>query len=217
MADVPEFIGKYKIVSLVARGGMGAVYKAVHPTLKRYVILKKLTIRGNAVITERFKREARILLDFNDPHIVHLFDYFKEGQAHYIVLEYVDGVSLDVLLKKRGSLSGTFALFILRDVCKALKYAHDNGVIHRDIKPGNILISKTGDIKLADFGIASTENSEADDGLTREGTTLGTVAYMPPEQFSSTKTVDKRADIYAVGVMLYEMVTGVKPFPGSFS
>src|SRR5574344_1743568 len=125
-------IGKYKIVSLVAKGGMGAVYKAVHPSLRRYVIIKKLTIRGNASIIERFKREAQILLDCNDPHIVHLFDYFKEGNSHYIVLEFVDGMSLDVLLKKRRYLSGPLALHIFMDACKALKYAHDNGVIHRD-------------------------------------------------------------------------------------
>ncbi len=216
MADVPETIGKYKIVSLVAKGGMGAVYKAVHPTLKRHVIIKKLTIRGNATMVERFKREAQILMDLDDPRVVHLFDYFKEGTSHYIVLEFVDGMSLDALIKKRRYLSGPLSLYIFLDACKALKYAHERGIIHRDIKPANILISKTGTVKLADFGIATTDEEE-DEGLTKEGMTLGTASYMPPEQFKNSKNVDKRADIYAMGVMLYEMVTGKRPFPGNFA
>jgi len=216
MAELPEMIGKYKIVSLVAKGGMGAVYKAIHPTLRRYVILKKLTIRGNAAITERFKREARILLDFKHSNIVHFFDYFKEGNSHYIVLEYIDGMSLDGLIKKRRFLSSPLALLVFLDACKALKCAHDSGVIHRDIKPANILISKKGTVKLADFGIAASED-DGDDGLTKEGMTLGTPSYMPPEQFENTRNVDKRADIYAMGIMLYEMVTGKRPYPGNFA
>jgi len=216
VADIPESIGKYKILSLVAKGGMGAVYKAVHPTLKRNVIIKKLTIRGNQVIVERFKREARILMDLDDPRIVHFFDYFKEGTSHYIVLELVDGCSLDSLIRKRRYLSAPLALYIFLEACKALSYAHQKGIIHRDIKPGNILISKTGAVKLADFGIAASEDSE-DGDLTKTGTTLGTASYMPPEQFSDSKTVDSRADIYALGVMLYEMVTGKRPFPGNFA
>lgn len=218
MAEVPQMIGKYKISGEIARGGMGVVYKAVHPQLRRFVIIKKLTMRGNAAVLERFKREARILMDLHHENIVSLFDYFKEGVSHYIVLEFVDGMSLDKYLKKLGKLSCQTAMLIFRDACLALKYAHENGIVHRDIKPGNILISSHGDVKLADFGIASTEKETTSDSeLTQAGVTLGTPSYMPPEQFSDTKSVDGRADIYAMGVMLYEIITGQKPFPGSFS
>ncbi|HSV57184.1 MAG TPA: serine/threonine-protein kinase, partial [Magnetospirillaceae bacterium] len=216
MPAYPETIGKYQIEALVAKGGMGAVFKALHPTLKRRVIIKKLTTRGNSTITERFKREARILMDFRNNHIVRVFDHFKEGSSHYIVLEYVDGMSLDQLIRQQRSLSCELALVIFLDACLALQYAHGMGVIHRDIKPGNILISKKGEVKLADFGIAASEE-EDDPGLTREGMTLGTPSYMPPEQIENSKNVDRRADIYAMGVMLYEMVTGKKPYPGNFA
>lgn len=216
MAIFPEMIGKYPIESLVAKGGMGAVFKALHPTLKRHVIIKKLTMRGSATITERFKREARILMDFKNDHIVRVFDHFKEGSSHYIVLEYVDGMSLDQLIKRQRSLSSELALVIFLDACRALQYAHGMGVIHRDIKPGNILISRKGEVKLADFGIAASED-EDDSGLTKEGMTLGTPSYMPPEQIENSKNVDRRADIYAMGIMLYEMVTGKKPYPGNFA
>ncbi len=216
MAVFPEMIGKYPIEALVAKGGMGAVFKALHPTLKRHVIIKKLTIRGSATLTERFKREARILMDFRNDHIVRVFDHFKEGSSHYIVLEYVDGMSLDQLIKRQRSLSSELALVIFLDACRALQYAHGMGVIHRDIKPGNILISRKGEVKLADFGIAASEE-EDDSGLTKEGMTLGTPSYMPPEQIENSKNVDRRADIYSMGIMLYEMVTGKKPYPGNFA
>ncbi len=237
MASVPDKIGKYKIESLVARGGMGAVYLAVHPDLKRKVVIKKLSLRGDSSATERFKREAKILLDLQNPNIVHLHDYFREGSSQYLVLEFVDGMSLDALLKRKKSFSGVMALLVVYEVSLGLKFAHDRGIVHRDIKPGNILISRRGEIKLADFGIAASEYSEndADDldaptvqrfaaswgkasrDLTLAGSMLGTPSYMPPEQFTDSSSVDNRADIYAVGVMLYEMVTGVKPFPGGFN
>lgn len=220
MSEMPETIGKYKVTAIIAKGGMGTVYKAIHPSLRRYVVIKKLTIRGNVALRERFKREAQILMELHHANIVHMFDFFKEGAFYYIVLEYVDGMALDKLLKKRGKLTNYITMLIFRDTCLALKYAHEKGIIHRDIKPGNILISRHGEVKLADFGIASSEKEkekETESDLTQEGSALGTPSYMPPEQFSDSKTVDKRADIYALGIMLYEMVTGKKPFPGNFS
>ena len=247
----PDRIGKYKIESVVARGGMGLVYLAVHPTLKRKVIIKKLRIRGNTAVLERFKREAQILLDLQHVNIVHMFDYFTEGPFHYIVLEYIDGMALDKLIAKRKRLSWQLAFLIVRDACKALSYAHKKTIVHRDIKPGNILMSKRGAIKLADFGIAFSERTgESGEGTDESKTvvsnaatvsdktvyaaspeedvyagteldertvTLGTPAYMPPEQFTDSNSVDSRADIYAMGVMLYEMITGVKPFGNSMN
>ncbi|HPB66154.1 MAG TPA: serine/threonine-protein kinase, partial [Spirochaetales bacterium] len=210
MAELPASIGKYPIDALFARGGMGAVFKATHPTLKRHVVLKKLTMRGSASIAERFKREARILMDFKHDNIVRVFDHFKEGSSHYMVMEFVDGESLDALIRRRRFLSTELSLAIFLKACRALAYAHERGVVHRDIKPGNILISKKGEVKLADFGIASS-GDEDDGGLTREGMTLGTPSYMPPEQIENAKNVDKRADVYAMGIMLYEMTTGKKP------
>jgi serine/threonine protein kinase len=209
-------VGKYTIVSKIAQGGMGAVYKAKHPTLKRFVLLKKLTLRGGPQFIERFRREARIMMDFKHDHIVQVYDHFKEGASYYIAEEFVDGVSLEQLIKRERYLSNEAAALIFYEVCKGLQHAHEKGVIHRDMKPGNILISNQGEVKLVDFGIAtSLEHSE--EGLTRDGMTLGTPSYIPPEQIDNAKTVDRRADIYSLGVVLYEMLTGKTPFPGSFT
>ena len=217
MAKPPAKIGKYKVVEQIASGGMGAVYKAEHPTLSRYVIIKKLTLRGDASMRERFRREAQIMMDFTSDYLVNVYDHFREGSSYYIVLEYVDGPSLEILLRKERYLPEHVALRIFRSSCRALQYAHERGVVHRDIKPGNILISTDGHVKLVDFGIASIHGEQSEDSLTREGMTLGTPSYMPPEQYADSRSVDKRADIYAMGVMLYEMTTGKKPFPNSIS
>jgi len=147
---------------------------------------------------------------------VQVYDHFKEGSSYYIAEEFVDGVSLEQLIKRERYLSNEAAALIFYEVCKGLQYAHEKGVIHRDMKPGNILISNQGEVKLVDFGIAtSLEHSE--EGLTRDGMTLGTPSYIPPEQIDNAKTVDRRADIYSLGVVLYEMLTGKTPFPGSFT
>jgi eukaryotic-like serine/threonine-protein kinase len=212
----PIRVGKYEIVAKIGKGGMGSVFKAKHPTLNRFVILKQLTLKGGSGFIERFKREASLMLDFRDEHIVQVYDHFKEGSSYYIAMEYVDGTSLDRLLSERRSLSNEASLLLLSEIAKALKHAHDKCVIHRDIKPANILISKDGEVKLTDFGIATTKEAD-DEGLTKAGMTLGTPAYMSPEQISDTRKVDKRADIYSLGVVFYEMITGTKPFPSSFT
>jgi serine/threonine-protein kinase len=195
---------------------MGAVYKAEHPTLNRYVALKRLVMRGSASFAERFRREARIMMDFKNDRIVDVYDHFKEKSSYYIVEEYVDGTSLDRLIRRERYLPNDIALAIFLECCRALKYAHDQGVIHRDIKPANILISRQGKVKLSDFGIATSQESD-EEGLTRDGMTLGTLPYIAPEQIRNSRSVDKRADIYAMGAMLYEMVTGKPPFPRTFN
>lgn len=208
-------VGKYQIIRMIARGGMGQIFKARHPTLKRDVILKKLTLNGNTTINKRFLREARLMMDFRDDRIVQVYDHFKNNNSLYIVMEYIDGISLGDLIKKNRYLSNEVALMIFHEICKALKYAHDKGVIHRDIKPENILISRRGEVKLTDFGIA-TSDTEQNECLTRN-MTLGTPAYMSPEQIENSSKVDNRSDIYSLGVLLYKMLTSRTPFPGNMT
>ena len=166
--EFPPMIGKYKVQGIIAKGGMGVVYKAIHPSLKRFVVIKKMTARGHAGDAGRFKREAQLLLDLQSPYIVHLFDYFTEAGYRYMVEELVDGTALDALIKRQTSLPVPIAMLVMQDACYALKYAHSKGIVHRDIKPGNILLSKRGEIKLADFGIAS-DHAETGSGAGAAG------------------------------------------------
>ncbi|MFW5688283.1 MAG: protein kinase domain-containing protein, partial [Spirochaetota bacterium] len=216
MARLPDKIGKYSVESRIGKGGMGMVYKAKHPSLDRYVILKKLNISGDAVMRERFRREAEIMIDFRTDYVVDVYDHFRHGSSDYIVLEYINGVALDELLANERYLESDLALLIARDCFRGLSYVHSKGVVHRDVKPGNVIISRDGSVKLLDFGIASRV-AESGDDLTREGMTLGTVAYIAPEQIQRSRDVDKRADIYSAGAMLYEMITGRKAFSGGFN
>ncbi len=204
-------IGKYLIIDKIAKGGMSNVYKVQHPTLESFMILKQLNLKGVEGVVERFKREARIMFNFRSENIVQVYDHFKEGSSYYIVMEYIDGLGLDKVIQTKRHITNEAAVLILMEICKGLKYAHDKGVIHRDIKPANILISKDGEIKLTDFGIAKSEEDDTD-GLTLKGTTLGTPSYMAPEQISDSKDVDKRADIFSLGVLFYQMLTGKLPF-----
>lgn len=209
MAKLPEKVGKYKILSLIGKGGMGVVYEAEHPTLKRKVILKKLTVRDRE-FRERFRLEADTMMDLRSDYIVDLYDHFREGSSWYIAMEYIEGISLDELIQREAVLDFSILFYIMGCVSKAIEYIHRRGITHRDIKPSNIYISRKGEVKLGDFGIASS--SARDVKLTDSGSAMGTPSYMAPEQFDDSSAVDSRADVFSLGVTLYEALTGVKPF-----
>ncbi len=210
-------IDKYQIVGIIGQGGMGKIYKAVEPGASKYIIIKQLLINDREIITKRFKREADLMTSFRHKNIVAVYDYIKEGKSYYIVMEYIDGLSVEDLIENKVKIDSDTAMLILREACKGLKYAHDKKVIHRDIKPDNILVSKTGEVKIVDFGIATAQPGSDEEQLTKTGTVFGTPAYMPPEQFISAKHVDKRADIYSMGITFYKMLTGEKPYSGLFT
>jgi serine/threonine protein kinase len=216
MSDA-RMIDKYRIVSVVGEGGMGKVYRAVHPTLKRDIIIKRLSISTKKILSERFRREAQIMMDFHHESIVSVYDHFKHGASYYIAMEFVDGIALDELIERKKQIPPLAAALIFREICKGLRYAHAKGVIHRDIKPSNVLVSKAGEVKLFDFGIAMLEEDETEKDLTKTGMMMGTPSYMSPEQLADAKRVDKRSDIYSMGILLYQMLTGKKAFPGNFS
>lgn len=229
--NTPDKIGKYKIKKALNEGGMGAVYLAHDPDLDVTVVIKRLkaTKRDTAAV-ERFKQEASLLRELQSPRIANTFEFIIEGRSFYFVQEFVDGCSVADLLERQGRLPIPLAMKIFYEACSALKTVHGKKIVHRDIKPGNLLVSKTSIIKLTDFGIAADRSSNSkthsdpsdsgdmpkvdgnDDELTMAGSMLGTPSYMSPEQFTDASTVGPQADIYSLGVMLYEMITGKKPF-----
>ena len=199
------------IIALVGRGGMGAVYKARQTHLDRLVAVKLLSAERGAdpAFVDRFTREAQALARLQHPHIVTLFDFGRAGTWLYLVMEYVDGANLRQLLAT-GKLSPTETLRLVAPLCEAMFHAHAQGVVHRDLKPENILIDGQGQPKIADFGLAKLRSSIKGD-LTQSGHALGTLHYMAPEQVSGAAHVDHRADVYALGVVFYEMLTGNLP------
>ncbi len=199
----------YKILSELGSGGMATVYKAIQKSLDRPVAIKELkkAFHADEQIVQRFEREARTSASFQHENIVHIYDYW--GKPDYcIVMEYVDGTNLAEILEKSGPLPVDVGIMIALQACSALEYAHTRGFVHRDIKPGNIMIKRNGEVKLMDFGIAHTKALQS---LTLPGTFLGTPAYMSPEQILG-QPLDGKSDMFSFGIVLYEMFTGVKPF-----
>ncbi|MCK6551263.1 protein kinase [Myxococcota bacterium] len=204
-------IGPYRVLEELGSGGMAVVYKAVQPSLDRIVAIKELRAEfvHDRQVAARFAREAASLATLQHGNIVTIFDYLYDQESAHIVMEYVEGIDLFDLLAATDRVPSELAAIIGVGVAEALEYAHYRGIIHRDIKPSNILVSKNGEVKLMDFGIArDPQNSE----LTMVGIAVGTPAYMAPEQIRGDK-IDFRTDIFALGIVLYEMIGGEKPWP----
>lgn len=201
-----------EIIEFIGQGGMGAVYKARQTALDRLVALKILPpqIADDPGFSERFTREARALARLNHPNIVAIYDFGKAGPLHYFIMEFVEGLNLREI-QVAGRLAPAKALKIVPQICDALQFAHDEGVVHRDIKPENILIDTKGRVKVTDFGIAKIVNTSEREGITGAREIIGTPHYMAPEQVEKPLEVDHRADIYSMGVVLYELLTGELP------
>src|SRR4051794_11918434 len=209
-AELAKHFPQLDILEMIGIGGMGVVYKARQPNLDRIVALKILSPDAGAdpAFSKRFAQEARSLARLNHPNIVSVYDFGLAGPYYYFVMEFVDGTNLRELSDIR-KLEPREALAIIPKICDALQYAHDEGVVHRDIKPENILVDKKGRVKIADFGIAKILGTDQPHApLTG---IVGTPHYMSPEQIEKPQTVDHRADIYSVGVVFYEMLTGELP------
>jgi len=207
-------LGKYKVVEVIGKGAMGVVYKGYDPVLERSVALK--TVRKELVdeklaeqIIARFKNEALASGRLNHPAIVGIYDYGENKQLAYIAMEYVQGRGLRDFLARQERFGLQDVMSIMSRLLDALHYAHEHGVVHRDIKPQNIIMTPDGRLKVADFGIARIDRSN----LTQVGSIMGTPAYMSPEQYAGQQ-VDRRSDVFSCGVVLYELLTGVKPFEG---
>jgi serine/threonine protein kinase/putative intracellular protease/amidase len=220
--DIPaELIDhpKYRILRQLGAGGMGVVYQAVHKLMEREVALKVISagLMRHPVAVERFRKEMKAVARLNHPNIVAAHDAEQVGDLHFLVMEYVDGASLDRLVRKSGPMALSVACYMVRQALMGLQHAHDTGLVHRDLKPQNIMVTRKGQVKVLDFGLARlAEEAARPSGarpLTSVGTVVGTPDYIAPEQVSNSHTVDIRADIYSLGCTLYFLLTGRPPFP----
>jgi len=213
--NIPLVNDRYRVERSIGRGGMAEVFLAHDVLLDRPTALKVLfpEFATDPTFVERFRREAQAAAALTHPNIVAVYDWGKVNSTYFIAMEYVEGKTLAAILQERGHLSPTHTCDIISEVASALSFAHENGVIHRDIKPGNILIGSNGQVKVADFGIARALGSSVDESLTETGSVMGTATYLSPEQAQGAQP-DPRSDIYSLGVMMYELVAGRAPFIG---
>jgi serine/threonine-protein kinase len=211
MAGDPEKIGRYQVIERVGRGGMGVLYRGMDPVLDREVAIKLMLLdfsEDEEQMRPRFYREARAVAKLQHRNIVTVFEFAEEGTTPYIVMEFLRGTPLSSRMKSPLPLPVDTKLDIVAQLCMALDYAHRQGVVHRDVKPANVFVLSDGTVKLLDFGIAKVSTST----LTRQGDVLGSASYMSPEQVAGADAVDGRADIFSVGVVLYELLAGRRPF-----
>ncbi len=206
---------RYRLDHLIGRGGMAAVWSATDMVLGRPVAVKRLHsgLLADAEHAERFRREAMLVARLSHPNLVHLLDRGEDPEGPYLVMELVDGENLKTLIRREGAVDPDEAARVCAQVGRALAYAHDQGVVHRDIKAQNVLITAHGEVKLADFGIARLMESDGQHGLTRTDMLMGSADYLSPEQ-ADGRPVDARTDVYSLGILLYECLTGVLPFRG---
>jgi formylglycine-generating enzyme required for sulfatase activity len=217
--DAPDELARhprYRLLKLLGNGGMGAVYLAEHSVMRRLVAIKVINreYTGEPSAVQRFRREIRAAAQLHHAHIVGAYDAERAGETHFLVMEYIDGVSLDQLLARKGPLPIAQACEYVRQAALGLQYAHERGMVHRDVKPHNLIRTADGVVKVLDFGLASVvENDESN--LTGTYAVVGTADYMAPEQAESSRAADARSDVYALGCTLYHLLAGRPPFTDS--
>jgi serine/threonine protein kinase len=209
----PEKIGRYQILERVGKGGMGVLYRGIDPVLDREVAIKVMLVDfsdDTEQMRPRFYREAQAAAKLQHSNIVTIFEFAEDNNTPYIVMEFLRGTGLDARMAAPLPLTLDDKLNVVSQLCSALNYAHSQGVVHRDIKPANLFLLPDGTVKLLDFGVAKLTSST----LTKQGDVIGSVSYMSPEQLSGSDAIDGRSDIFSAGVVLYELLTGRKPFKG---
>ncbi|MCX6834806.1 MAG: serine/threonine-protein kinase [candidate division Zixibacteria bacterium] len=208
-------LGRYQILGILGKGAMGTVYRGVDPAINRPVAMKTIRLdfvtdpEEMAELKERLHREAQAAGKLSHPNIVTIYDVGSEGNLQYIAMEYLEGQTLEEMIKKKTRFNYKIIAQMITQICQALQYAHDQGIVHRDIKPANIMVLSDYRVKVMDFGIARVDSNS----MTKTGIAMGTPNYISPEQLKG-REIDRRADIFSLGVLMYEMLLGKRPFKG---